>query len=261
MTKILTGRAAVDYVLTRLRDAGVYDGNIDGALGAKGQAGLDLLIAQASAGHEDAGVPDQVPINGLDPAMCWGARVSRTFRDRVRWIAAELDMPTLTGADDLMACMAWESNNTFSPSVRNMAGSGATGLIQFMPSTALAFFHSAAEIKAMSAAEKAAKGRQATDRLAALTAEDQLNYVYKYFRPFKGRLRNLGDVYMAILWPAGVGQPDSFVLWDKETRPVHYRQNAGLDINKDGSITRAEAVAKVNARRADGFRVGNFHPG
>lgn len=261
MTRILTGRAAVDYVLTRLRDAGVYDGNIDGALGAKGQAGLDLLIAQASAGNEDAALPDQVPINGLDPAMCWGARVSRTFRDRVRWIAAELDMPTLTGADDLMACMAWESNNTFSPSVRNMAGSGATGLIQFMPSTALAFFHSAAEIKAMNAAEKAAKGRQATDRLAALTAEDQLNYVYKYFRPFKGRLRNLGDVYMAILWPAGVGQPDSFVLWDKATRPVHYRQNAGLDVDKNGTITRAEAVAKVNARRADGFRPGNFHPG
>lgn len=261
MAKVLTGRAAVDYVLTRLRDAGVYDGNIDGALGAKGQAGLDLLIAQASAGHEDAALPDQVPINGLDPALCWGARVSRVFRDRVRWTAAELGMPTLTGADDLMACMAWESNNTFSPSIRNMAGSGATGLIQFMPATALAFFHSVDEIKAMSAAEKAAKGRQATDRLAALTAEDQLNYVYKYFRPFKGRLRNLGDVYMAILWPAGVGQPDSFVLWDKETRPTTYRQNAGLDVNKDGRITRAEAIQKVTERRVLGFSAGNYWRG
>lgn len=261
MTRILTGRAAVDHVLSRLRDAGVYDGAIDGALGPKGQAGLELLIAQAAAGSEDATVPDPTPINGLDPALCWGARVSRTFRDRVRWIADELGMPKLTGADDLMACMAWESNNTFSPSVRNMAGSGATGLIQFMPSTALAFFHSAAEINAMSPSEKAANGRAATDRLAALTAEDQLVYVYKYFRPFKGRLRNLGDVYMAILWPAGVGQPDSFVLWDKATRPTTYRQNAGLDVNKDGRITRAEAVQKVTERRVLGFSAGNYWRG
>lgn len=242
MTKILTGRAAVDHVLTRLRAAGVYDGLIDGGLGPLGQAGLELLIAQAAAGHEDASVPDRVPINGLDPAMCWGGRVSRTFRDRVRWIADDLAMPAASGADDLMACMAWESDNTFSPSILNKAGSGAVGLIQFMPSTAAGLGTSSAA-------------------LARMTAEDQLNYVYKYFRPFKGRLRHLGDVYMAILWPGGVGQSDSFVLWDKATRPVHYRQNAGLDVDKNGTITRAEAVAKVNARRADGFRPGNFHPG
>jgi soluble lytic murein transglycosylase-like protein len=35
-----------------------------------------------------------------------------------------------------MACMAWESGRSFRPDVKNMAGSGATGLIQFMPTTA-----------------------------------------------------------------------------------------------------------------------------
>lgn len=242
MSRILTGRAAVDHVLSRLRDAGVYDGNIDGALGPLGQAGLDLLVAQAQAGHDDAALPDQVPIAGLDPALCWGGKVSRVFRDRVRWIADDLQMPTLTGADDLMACMAWESDNTFSPSILNKAGSGAVGLIQFMPSTAAGLGTSSAA-------------------LARMTAEDQLNYVYKYFRPFKGRLRNLGDVYMAILWPAGVGQPDSFVLWDKATRPTTYRQNAGLDVNKDGRITRAEAIQKVTERRVLGFSAGNYWSG
>ncbi len=242
MSRILTGRAAVDHVLTRLRDAGVYEGAIDGALGPMGQAGLDLLIAQAQAGHEDAALPDQVPIAGLDPALCWGGKVSRVFRDRVRWIAAELQMPTLTGADDLMACMAWESDNTFSPSILNKAGSGAVGLIQFMPATAAGLGTSSAA-------------------LARMTAEDQLNYVFKYFRPFKGRLRNLGDVYMAILWPGGVGQADSYVLWEKGKRPVHYRQNAGLDINKDGRTTRAEAVQKVLERRELGFRPGNVWNG
>ena len=261
MTTILTGRAAVDYVLTRLRDAGVYDGNIDGSLGPKGQAGLDLLIAQAQAGQEDAALPAVAPVNGFDPVMAWGAKVSRVFRDRVRWMADDLGLPALTGADDLMGCMAWETNNTFSPSIMNMAGSGATGLIQFMPSTALAFFHSPLEIKAMTDAERKANGIKACARLAAMTAEDQLNYVYKYFRPFKGRLRNLGDLYMAILWPAGVGQSDSFVLWEKGKRPTTYRQNAGLDVDRDGEITRGEAIAKVSARRSLGFAPGNFWGG
>lgn len=37
-----------------------------------------------------------------------------------------------------MAAMAFESGETFSPSIKNAAGSGAVGLIQFMPSTAKA---------------------------------------------------------------------------------------------------------------------------
>lgn len=242
MSKILTGRAAVDYVLTRLRDAGVYNGEIDGSLGPLGQDGLDLLIAQAHAGQEDAALPPVAPVNGFDPPMAWGAKVSRTFRDRVRWMAEDLGLPVSSGADDLMASMAWESNNTFSPSIANMAGSGATGLIQFMPKTAIGL-------------------GTTTAALAKMTAEDQLNYVYKYFRPYRGKLKNLGDVYMAILWPAGVGQPDSFVLWEKGSRPTTYRQNAGLDVNKDGSITRAEAIAKVSARRAEGLRAGNVWAG
>jgi soluble lytic murein transglycosylase-like protein len=167
--------------------------------------------------------------------LAWGARVSPAFRDQVRAIAADLGCEP----DDLMTCMAWESGRTFSPSVRNMAGSGATGLIQFMPATARAL-------------------GTTTDRLAALTAEQQLDYVADYFRPYRGRLRSLGDVYMAILWPAGVGKPDSFVLWDRATRPTTYRQNIGLDVNRDGAITRAECLVKLNAIKAEGLRPENF---
>src|SRR3546814_174031 len=64
--------------------------------------------------------------------IAWGAKVSQEFRDRIWWIAEELGL----NPDDLMACIAWESGETFSPSIKNMAGSGATGLIQFMPTTA-----------------------------------------------------------------------------------------------------------------------------
>lgn len=136
-----------------------------------------------------------------------------------------------------MACMAWESGESFSPNKKNLAGSGATGLIQFMPSTARAL-------------------GTTTDELARMSAEDQLNYVYKYFKPFHGRLNNLGDVYMAILWPKGVGKPDSYVLWDKGKSPVTFRQNAGLDINKDDRVTRAECLAKIHDKLAKGLRDG-----
>ena len=177
-----------------------------------------------------------------DPRLCWGARVSPAFRARVRWIAEDLRMPAPSGADDLMACMAWESNETFSPAVKNMAGSGATGLIQFMPATAIGLGVTVAE-------------------LARMTAEDQLNYVHKYFKPFRGRLRNLGDLYMAILWPAGVGQGDSYVLWQSAKRPTTYRQNAALDLNRDGQITRAECLAKIKEKQAKGFLPANVWAG
>src|SRR5690606_27830293 len=94
------------------------------------------------------------------------------------------------------------------------------------------------------------------EALASMSAEDQLNYVYKYFRPYKGRLKTLSDVYMAVLWPAAIGKPDDFVLWDKQSRPTTYRQNAGLDVNKDGRITKGEAAAKVQAKLEKGRSSG-----
>jgi hypothetical protein len=131
--------------------------------------------------------------------------------------------------DHLMACMAFESGETFSPSIYNAAGSGAVGLIQFMPATARGL-------------------GTATGNLAALSAVDQLDWVEKYFQPYKGRLKTLSDVYMAILWPAAIGKPESSPLWSQADRPTTYRQNAGLDVNKDGAITKAEAASKVQAK-------------
>ena len=53
---------------------------------------------------------------------------------------------------------------------------------------------------------------------------------------------------MAILWPRGVGKDDNFVLWSKGDRPTTYRQNIGLDVNKDGVITRRECLSKIYAK-------------
>lgn len=165
--------------------------------------------------------------------LAWGKKVSPAFRRRVIQIAYSLNIDP----NYLMAAMAFETGETFSPSVKN-PGSSATGLIQFMRSTAESLGTTTAE-------------------LAAMTAEEQLEYVYEYFKPYGYKLRSLSDVYMAILWPRGVGMPDSHVLWANSPRlskhPNTYAVNKGLDANKDGVITKAEAAAKVQAKLLKGM--------
>lgn len=185
-------------------------------------------------------------------APAWSAKQTPEFVSRVKEIVAALGMPS-TGVDDLMACIAWESGESFSAGIVNKAGSGATGLIQFMPGTAIVYFNSAKDIEKMSAVQKKEAGLKACRILASLSDVQQLDYVLKYFQPYKGRLKNLGDLYMSILWPAGIGQQDSYVLWTAEGRPTTFRQNSGLDVNKDGAITRAECMVKVGDKLVKGL--------
>jgi hypothetical protein len=168
--------------------------------------------------------------------LAWGKKVSKAFRERVIRMGASLKVDP----NYLMACMAFETGRTFSPSVRNAAGSGAVGLIQFMPGTAQALGTSTAQ-------------------LAAMGAVRQLDYVEKYFAPRTGKLKTLEDVYMAILWPAAIGKPNAFVLFDRSDpkNPKRYVQNAGLDYNKDGVITKAEAAARVSRQLNLGLRPVN----
>lgn len=169
--------------------------------------------------------------------IAWGKKVSPEFKAKVLGIADELAIDP----NFLMAAMAFESGETFSPAIQNAAGSGAVGLIQFMPSTAVALGTSCQQLECMS-------------------AEAQLDYVARYFSAYKGKLHSVADVYMVILWPAGVGKPDDYVLFDKADaiHPKRYLQNRGLDINKEGRVTKAEAAAMVAAKLEKGLRPEYF---
>ncbi len=159
-------------------------------------------------------------------ALAWGSAVSQEFRVRVREIGSNLNIDPSW----LMAVMGFETGYTFSASVKN-PGSSATGLIQFVSSTARSL-------------------GTTTTQLARMSAVQQLDYVEKYFNQYKGRINNLGDCYMAVFWPVAVGKPDAYVI---ATSPSSvYNANAGLDINRDGTITRGEAVSRVN----DSYRRG-----
>lgn len=219
---------------TDMKNLGHYEGEVDGLWGGRSQAAWDAVVGAAKA-VQLVDMPPSVQHVTTSSKIAWSAKVSEVFIDRVIWIADALQMPKTEGASWLMSCMAWESAETFRPDIKNMAGSGATGLIQFMPATAVGL-------------------GTTVEQLARKTAEDQLNYVYKYFLPYKGRLKNLGDTYLAILWPNGIGKDDSWALWDKDARPTTYRQNAGLDINKDGIITRGECIAKVMEKYNKGMQ-------
>lgn len=201
---------------------------------------LKSLLTRSNGSDTPSSLPESSPESSVK-IICtipWGNVVSQTFRDRAVWCANALEMTI----DDLMAVMAFETAGTFRADIRNMAGSGATGLIQFMPATARGL-------------------GTTTDALAAMTPEDQLNYVYRYFLPYRGRLKTLSDVYMAVLWPRAIGKPENYVLWNKASAPTIYRQNAGLDLNKDTQITKAEAASRVHDELVRGRLPGNIWTG
>lgn len=155
--------------------------------------------------------------------LAWGLKVSAEFRDAVLKICSDFDWGPYH-ANCLMSIMAFESAETFSSDIKNFAGSGAVGLIQFMPSTAQGLGTS-------------------TNELAAMTPVEQLAFVRKYFLPYYRKIKTLSDMYMAVLLPHAVGRPEGFVLFTAGT--TAYRQNSGLDENSDGVITKQEASSQV----------------
>ena len=164
--------------------------------------------------------------------VAWGKRVSPEFRRKAAAIAQRLGLDPSA----LMAIMAFETGRRFTANVRNTQ-SGATGLIQFMPATAAALGTS---IKA----------------LAAMTELRQLDFVERYLKPHAGRMPDLPSAYMAVLWPAAVRKPLSHVLF--AAPGAAYEQNQGLDADKDGKITKAEAAAKVQRLLVEGMKPENF---
>jgi hypothetical protein len=170
--------------------------------------------------------------------LAWGARVDASFRQKAVAVATNI------GCDPshLMACMAFETGETFSPSVRN-PNSSATGLIQFMTGPD----------------SWAVEHGYTRERLMSMTPVEQLDVVAEYFEPYRGRLRTLADVYMAILWPKAVGLSDDAIIFGPGSRA--YLANRGLDLNNDGAVSKSEAAAHVAKKLAKGLLPGNVFDG
>lgn len=125
--------------------------------------------------------------------------------------------------DWLLRAMEFETAGTFSASIKAPTSS-ATGLIQFIEGTAKNLGTS-------------------TEELAGMSRVEQMAYVEKYLKPYANKIKNFGDLYMAIHWPKGVGKPNSYVMYTEGSKA--YDANKGLDVNGDGTVTRGEAIARA----------------
>lgn len=136
------------------------------------------------------------------------------FASKVKEIAKKYNI----NPNWLMGVMNSESAGTFSPSKYNEAGSGAVGLIQFMPRTAKYI-------------------GTTTDALAKMSNIEQLVWVDKYIakqlHDFKiAQIKDFDDLYLLVFYPKAIGEPKDWAFPSSI-----YKQNKGIDIDKDGSIT------------------------
>ncbi len=188
----------------------------DGA--ANGNAGL---AAATFTGTDNRTVSTDAKIVLVD--VPGSNLVTQDFKDKVMHIADTLAV----NPNYLMAVMSFETGGSFSPKQKNIAGSGAVGLIQFMPATAKSLGTSTAALEQMS-------------------AEEQLDVVVRYLSPYKNKLKTVEDTYMSVLYPAAIGKGSDYVLFKRGTKA--YAQNSGLDNDHDGNVTVGEAASKIRQR-------------
>ncbi|MBX7240912.1 MAG: transglycosylase SLT domain-containing protein [Bacteroidia bacterium] len=137
----------------------------------------------------------------------------QAFEAKVREVSTRLNIQP----EWLMSVMYSESR--FDAAAVNLKGSGAVGLIQFMPATA-------AEINT------------SPEKLKTMTHTEQLEYVYTYLSMIKAKYGNfdsLTKLYLAILYPKALSGDYCYTLYAKPS--IAFKQNAGLDEDKDGRVT------------------------
>jgi hypothetical protein len=158
------------------------------------------------------------------------AGMSRLTQDDLRALvtaAAIIDVHP----DWLSAVMQFESG--FNPAAVNQY-SNATGLIQFMPSTASRLGTSVSALKGMNFIQ-------------------QLEYVIKYFGE-KAGLRSLDDTYLKVFYPAAIGQSNDYVV-GREGSAV-YAQNKGFDTTGKGYITKSDITSTIHSVYNKGLQNG-----
>jgi len=138
---------------------------------------------------------------------------------------------------DLLGAMWNETGGTYDPAIKNPLGS-ATGLIQFLESTA--------------------KGLGTTTAaLAQMTRPEQMQYVKKFFQQFgwpsaQVPKPTIANVYVTIFYPAfRFKGPNDVIATNNPSDPNYkiYIQNKSLDQTGSGSITPSSVAYTASLRR------------
>lgn len=206
--------------------AGLY--NLEQALDRRTSIGvINETLNALSTGEEVSAIVRDVQEAVVPPAIEGinvpeEVRIDAPFLNEVNRVAEGI--PGIDSTD-LLRIIGFETIGSFSPSEKSRTSS-ATGLIQFL--------------------EKTAKGLGTTTaELAAMSREEQMKFVEAYLKPYKNRIKNFGDLYMAIHYPRGIGKDDDYVLYRRGSDA--YDANKNLDISKDGTVTRREAIARASS--------------
>jgi hypothetical protein len=102
------------------------------------------------------------------------------------------------------------------------ANGGATGLIQFMPATAVSL-------------------GTTTDALKAMSNVEQLEYVRKYLWPYRYKIKSYADLYMSIFFPVALGKAENWIIKTSKL-PAEKIASANkiFDLDGNGILTVSE---------------------
>jgi len=187
--------------------------------------GMEALRA-ASASGSGSPAPTANPSYSRTPSR----KLDKEFLDKTKAISERI------GCDyrDLLAVMNSESG--LNAAARNPNG-GATGLIQFMPATARML-------------------GTTTEELTRMSPTQQLDYVEKFFNTIKkqagmdGKRLSGADLYSLVFLP---GRANRSVLTQQGEN--FYSANRGLDLDRNGDISKQDLARRVASCYVDESRV------
>ena len=172
--------------------------------------------------------------------------IDKVPSNRAAFAAKVIDISKRLDIDPnwLMQVIYIETAHSMKASARNPY-SRATGLIQFMPNTAVELGTTVEELQTMSNL-------------------DQLDYVYMYLRPYKKKLKSFRDLYFSVFFPRAMDKPGSWTLkTDTITAAKIAKQNPAYDIDLDQKITVKEVekvILKHDPRKyREGFKKKTSH--
>lgn len=152
--------------------------------------------------------------------------------ERVKFTETLLKVAAILKVNANWLMYIFNSESGVNPKAVNPNG-GATGLIQFMPRTAIGLGTSTAKLKQM-------------------TATDQLYYVLKYYLRFAGKITRIEEMYLINFYPYAISQPNSYIIGSEQG--MTYAQNL-VKINPRTQpdktkkvVTKAEYLAGVTLR-------------
>lgn len=139
--------------------------------------------------------------------------------------------------DVLATIIGFETITTFSAQSRN-AASGCLGLIGFCKTAAAAV---------AKAAGRPMTGNQALEWLYAMTAEEQLEEVVRYFKLWipSPRPLTVEQAYLIVFAPAFAFKPLTAVAYASGT--PEYNLNRPMDTDQDGRITVGDIASKITS--------------